>query len=110
MEGIRTLNGQVTLMVRGSVDVQCGCLCAELGLSAMPQEGGEESEKLDVHRKAHECCAPRAGQVRQVRARCAPLDSFAQHARVGAKRPRARFRPEVTGPLSRGARSPDRHA
>ena len=72
--------------------------------------GGEGSEKLDVHRKAHECCVPRAGQVRQVRARRAPLESFAQHARVGTRRPRARFWPEVTGPLSRGARTRDRHA
>ena len=72
--------------------------------------GGEGSEKLDVHRKAHGCCAPRAGQVRQVRARRAPLDSFAHHARVRARRPRARFWPEVTGPRSRGLGSRDRHA
>ena len=72
--------------------------------------GGEGSEKLDVHRKAHECCVPRAGQVRQVRARRAPLDSFAQHARVRARRLRARFWAEVTGPRSRGLGSRDRHA
>ena len=72
--------------------------------------GGEGSEKLDVHRKAHKCCVPRAGQVRQVRARSAPLDSFAPHARVRARRPRARFWPEVTGPRSRGLGSRDRRA
>ena len=72
--------------------------------------GGEGSEKLDVHRKAHECCVPRAGQVRQVRARRAPLESFAEHARVRARRPWARFWAEVTGPRSRGLGSRDRRA